>query len=250
MAVNKVIFGNVTLIDTSEVTVTPDKMFKGETALGADGEMQTGTFTIAEELSEQDALLTELETVLAGKAAGGGSAPVLQEKTVDPSSFSEQIVEPDEGYDGLSKVAVKQIRLQEAEVRPSTEDIEVTPSADYHGLSKVIVKGITGGASSFPTCTVNFDATADLNMVVINGVFCWLDAENIVPCGDLNVIHAFVENARSIEDICFDVTDTNGYAESYYMNELVYNDYNDRIYGMFEGLAAGAHVTVRLVMAE
>lgn len=72
MAVNKVIFGNVTLIDTSEVTVAPDKMFAGETALGANGEMQTGTFTIANELAEQDALLTELETVLAGKAAGGG----------------------------------------------------------------------------------------------------------------------------------------------------------------------------------
>lgn len=106
MAVNKVIFGNVTLIDTSEVTVTPDKMFEGMTALGANGEMQTGTFTIADELSEQDALLSELETVLAGKAAGDGGVPLLQEKTAVPSA-SAQTVTPDDGYDGLSKVTVE-----------------------------------------------------------------------------------------------------------------------------------------------
>ena len=106
MAVNKVIFGNITLIDTSEVTVTPDKMFEGMTALGANGEMQTGTFTIADELTEQDALLTELESVLAGKAAGGGGAPLLQEKTAVPSA-SAQTVTPDDGYDGLSKVTVE-----------------------------------------------------------------------------------------------------------------------------------------------
>lgn len=73
MGVNKVIFGNVTLIDTSEVSVTPEKMFEGETALGADGEIKTGTFTIDSELTELDSLLTELEAALEGKAGGGGS---------------------------------------------------------------------------------------------------------------------------------------------------------------------------------
>ena len=43
MPVNKVIFGNVVLIDTSEVTVTPDAMNKGVTALNAAGELITGT---------------------------------------------------------------------------------------------------------------------------------------------------------------------------------------------------------------
>lgn len=82
MAVNKVIFGNVTLIDTSEVTVTPDTIFQGKTALGANGEMQTGTFTIESELTEQDALLTELEAALEGKAGGASGSPEVVTGTV------------------------------------------------------------------------------------------------------------------------------------------------------------------------
>ena len=42
MAVNKVEFGGRTLIDTSMVTVTPDKLSKGFTALNAAGELITG----------------------------------------------------------------------------------------------------------------------------------------------------------------------------------------------------------------
>ena len=43
MAINKVIFGNTTLMDTTGVTVTPDKMVLGTTALSANGETITGT---------------------------------------------------------------------------------------------------------------------------------------------------------------------------------------------------------------
>lgn len=41
--VNKVVFGNMTLIDTSNVTVTPDKLAEGYTALDASGALITGT---------------------------------------------------------------------------------------------------------------------------------------------------------------------------------------------------------------
>lgn len=41
--VNKVVFGNITLIDTSGVTVTPDKLAEGYTALDASGALITGT---------------------------------------------------------------------------------------------------------------------------------------------------------------------------------------------------------------
>lgn len=46
MAINKVIFGNTTLIDTSGVTVTPSTMITGTTALDATGETITGTLTL------------------------------------------------------------------------------------------------------------------------------------------------------------------------------------------------------------
>ena len=46
MPVNKVIFGNVILIDTSEVTVTPETLGAGVTALNAAGEQIEGTAEI------------------------------------------------------------------------------------------------------------------------------------------------------------------------------------------------------------
>lgn len=43
MAVNKVVFGAVSIMDISDSTVTPDKLAKGEVAYGADGERIVGT---------------------------------------------------------------------------------------------------------------------------------------------------------------------------------------------------------------
>lgn len=47
MARNKVVFGNTTLIDLTSDTVTPEKLFSGTTAHGADGSIVTGTAAIS-----------------------------------------------------------------------------------------------------------------------------------------------------------------------------------------------------------
>lgn len=74
VGVNKVIFGGRTLVDMSDVSVSPEKLFVGETAFDKSGEMIGGVFSLEAEISAQDALIAQIQTALEGKAAGGGGA--------------------------------------------------------------------------------------------------------------------------------------------------------------------------------
>lgn len=53
--------------DTSDATATTDEIFAGETAYTVDGKV-TGTFTIEEELTEQNNLISQITTLVATKA--------------------------------------------------------------------------------------------------------------------------------------------------------------------------------------
>lgn len=62
--------------DTSDTTATADEIFAGETAYTADGKV-TGTFTIEEELTEQNDLISQIATLVATKANPQGSTEDL-----------------------------------------------------------------------------------------------------------------------------------------------------------------------------
>lgn len=93
---------------------------------------------ISDKVTEQTALIEEIGTILEGKAA---AVPVLQEKTIKPSTAVQEVT-PDNGYDGLSKVTVSDIKLQEIMVTPSKFSQLLWPDGGYDGIGGVTVDSV------------------------------------------------------------------------------------------------------------
>ena len=128
--VNKVIYGGTTLIDISDTTATADKILEGYTAYGANGQKITGT------ASGQSILVVDTLDENGGtiRTITAKNAIQLQTKTITPTS-SQQIVNPDTGYDGFSQVTVEASEGQTINNQNKT----VTPS---EAVQNVTVDGI------------------------------------------------------------------------------------------------------------
>lgn len=77
-------------------------------------------------------------SILYNTNSGGGD---FQSKSVNPST-TQQVIKPDDNYDGLSQVTVNSAPLQSKTVTPSTTQQTITPDSGQYGLSSVVVEAI------------------------------------------------------------------------------------------------------------
>lgn len=174
MAISKVVYGGDVLIDLTADTVKADKMLKGYTAHGADGELVTGTCTF--DANTQDATATEAE-ILAGKTAYNKGVKVTGKMPNNGAvngtiSVKAGVYTVPQGYhDGSGKVQIdateqakiipgnirdgvsilgvtgtmsgsEGIKAQSKSVTPSAQEQTVLPDSGYTHLSQVTVAAI------------------------------------------------------------------------------------------------------------
>ncbi len=174
MAISKVIYGGNTLIDLTGDTVTKDKLLKGYTAHGKDGEVINGACEF--DANTQDATATAAE-ILLGKTAYNkgskvtGTMPNNGAVSGNITTKAGQYTVPQGYHDGSGKVSIasaEQAKLipeniregitvlgvegtmsgtedakpQQKTVTPSTVEQTILPDTGYNYLSQVTVKAI------------------------------------------------------------------------------------------------------------
>lgn len=174
MAISKVVYGGETLIDLTADSVTKDKLLKGTTAHGADGEPITGTCEF--DANTQDATATEAE-ILVNKTAynkgvkitgtmknNGAVAGKITTKaqkytvpqgyhdgsgTVQIDSTEQAKLIPSNIRDGVTILGVEGtmsgsegVKPQNKTVTPTTSEQTILPDDTYTHLSQVTVLAI------------------------------------------------------------------------------------------------------------
>ena len=138
MAISKVIYGGETLIDLTADTVVADKLKKGYTAHGANGEVITGT--CEHDANTQDATATDAE-ILIGKTAYNKGAKITGTMknngavTGKISTKASKYTVPQGYHDGSGSVQID-----------STEQAKIIPENIRDGVTILGVEGTMSGS--------------------------------------------------------------------------------------------------------
>lgn len=174
MAISKIIYGGNTLIDLTTDTITADKLKKGYTAHGADGEVIHGS--CEHDSNTQDATAADSEILdgrtayvrgnkitgkmpnngaVAGKiSTKAGKYPVPQgyhdgSGTVQIDATEQAKLIPENIREGITVLGVEgtmsgseDVKAQSKTVTPSTAKQTVLPDTGYNSLTSVVVNPI------------------------------------------------------------------------------------------------------------
>lgn len=176
MAISKVIFGGETLIDLTTDTVKADKLLKGFTAHGADGETITGACTFDSDTTDATASAAEILATKTAYVKGSKVTGTMKNNAAVTGSISakaEQYTIPLGYHDGSGKVGIdsteqakliaeniregvtilgvlgsmsgsEDVKSQTKSVTPTKTGLTVLPDSEggYNYLSQVTVEAI------------------------------------------------------------------------------------------------------------
>lgn len=148
--VNKVVLGSSTLIDLTADTITAENVIEGYTFHAANGSTATGS-------------LTHLTNAEIDEITGGSGGGTMQTKTVTPTT-SQQTVQPDSGYDGLSQVTVNAIP-SEYIIPSGSETKTANGTYDVTTLAQLVVNVASPVKTATGTFTGNGTRTIDISSV-------------------------------------------------------------------------------------
>lgn len=231
MAVNKVVYGNNTLIDLTDSTFNDsDLLLTGTSAYNNSGVKTNGTMVNNGAVSQTLNTTTRSYTIPEGYHSGSGTVSITtQTKTATPST-SSQTISPDTGK-VLSLVTVNAISTQTKTVTSSRTAQTVEPDSGKY-LTKVTVNKFPDATGTFKATTrgtaVDMTATNNYRYVntseVPNGVLDSLTFKaNVCMSTDTDATTETQFGSITLPNTkCLVVfTAVNRYASTYYANEYV-----------------------------
>lgn len=159
MGVSKVIYGDQTIIDLTGDSVTKDKLLKGYTAHGADGEVINGSCEF--DANTQDATAVAAE-ILSGKTAynkGNKVTGAMKNNgavTGTISTKTGQYSVPQGYHDGSGKVSIA-----------STEQAKLVPANIREGITILGVAGTMSGNESEKPQAKTVEASLSEDQVIL-----------------------------------------------------------------------------------
>lgn len=173
MAVSKVIYGGETLIDLTADTLEKDKLLKGYTAHGADGELITGECEY--DANTQDANATDAE-ILKGKTAyvkgtkKTGTMPNNGAVTGTISTKAGAYTVPQGYHDGSGKVSIA-----------STEQAKLIPTNIREGITILGVAGTMSGSENVKAQSKTVTPTAETQTILPDTGYNSLSSVTVNP---------------------------------------------------------------------